>query len=172
MTKFMFPILGAWLLQAMYGAVDMLVVGRFGTDAGISAVTTGGNIINLITAVIISLTMGLTILISQYLGEKRPETISEAIGGGIFFFAVFAMFLLILGAPLWTRLLNAPAETFELTLQYVRICGAGMIFAVAYNVISGIFRGMGNSRLQLFFVAIACVVNIFGDLFFVAAQFI
>ena len=171
MTKFMFPVLGAWLLQAMYGAVDMLVVGKFGTDAGISAVATGGNIINLVTAIIISLTMGLTILISRYLGGKRQEAIGDAIGGGIIFFAffaIFAMLLLIFGAPLWAKLLNAPTEAFSLTLQYVRICGAGMIFVVAYNVISGIFRGIGNSKLPLFFVAIACVVNIIGDLVFVA----
>lgn len=171
MTKFMFPILGAWLLQAMYGAVDMLVVGKFGTDTGISAVATGGNIINLVTAIIISLTMGLTILISRYLGEKRHEIIGDVIGGGIIFFALFAIFamlLLIFGAPIWAKLLNAPAEAFSLTLQYVRICGAGMIFVVAYNVISGIFRGMGNSKLPLIFVAIACVVNIIGDLIFVA----
>lgn len=171
MTKFMLPILGAWLLQAMYGAVDMLVVGKFGTQAGISAVATGGNIINLVTAIIISLTMGLTILISRYLGERRPERIGDAIGGGIIFFALFAVFamvVLLLGAPLWAALLNAPEEAFSLTLQYIRICGAGMIFVVAYNVISGIFRGMGNSRLPLLFVAIACCVNIVGDLFFVA----
>lgn len=171
MTKFMFPVLGAWLLQAMYGAVDMLIVGKFGTDAGISAVATGGNIINLVTAIIIALTMGLTILISRYMGEKRQELIGDVIGGGIIFFAVFAIFamlLLIFGAPLWANLLNAPTEAYSLTLQYVRICGAGMVFVVAYNVISGVFRGMGNSKLPLIFVAIACVVNIIGDLILVA----
>ncbi len=171
LVQFMVPILGALVLQAMYGAVDMLVVGQFGTSAGISAVATGSNIVNLVTFIISSLTMGVTVLISRYLGEQKRERIGKVIGGAICFFAVFtiaAMILLLLGAPLFAKLLNAPAEAVKLTHTYVRICGGGLVFVVAYNVISGIFRGMGNSKLPLIFVGIACVVNILGDLFFVA----
>lgn len=171
LVKFMLPVLGALVLQAMYGAVDMLVVGRFGTDASISAVATGSNIINLVTFVITSLTMGVTVLISRYLGEKKQERIGGVIGGAICFFAVFTlavMILLLLGAPLFAGWLNAPEEAYKLSNSYVRICGGGICFVVAYNVISGIFRGLGNSRLPLVFVGIACVVNIVGDLVFVA----
>lgn len=171
LVKFMIPILGALVLQAMYGAVDMLVVGQFGTDAGISAVATGSNIVNLITFIISSLTMGVTVLISRYLGEQKTERIGGVIGGAICFFTAFtlvAMVLLLAGAPLFAKWLNAPEEAFELTNTYVRICGGGLIFVVAYNVISGIFRGLGNSKLPLIFVSIACVVNIVGDLLFVA----
>lgn len=171
LLKFMFPILGALILQAMYGAVDLLVVGQFGTQASISAVATGGNIINLVTFVITALTMGVTVLISRYLGEQRPERIGGVIGSAVCFFACFsvaAMLLLIAGAPVFAGWLNAPEEAFALTNTYVRICGGGILFVVAYNVISGIFRGLGNSRLPLLFVAIACVVNIVGDLLFVA----
>lgn len=171
LIRFMFPILGALILQAMYGAVDLLVVGQFGTSASISAVATGGNIINLVTFVITALTMGVTVLISRYLGEQKPEKIGAVIGSAICFFACFsigAMCLLLVGAPVFAGWLNAPQEAFELTNTYVRICGAGILFVVAYNVISGIFRGLGNSRLPLIFVAIACVVNIVGDLLLVA----
>lgn len=171
LVKFMVPVLGALILQAMYGAVDLLVVGKFGTDAGISAVATGSNIINLVTFVISSLTMGVTVLISRYLGEQRTGRIGKVIGGAICFFAVFSaviMLVLLAGAPILSTWLNAPAEAFDLTNQYVRICGAGIAFVVAYNVISGIFRGLGNSRLPLIFVCIACMVNIAGDLLFVA----
>lgn len=171
LVKFMIPVLGALILQAMYGAVDLLVVGQFGTDAGISAVSTGSSVINLVTFVITSLTMGVTVLISRYLGEKRSERVGAVIGGAICFFILFAMVLtviLIIGAPLFASLLNAPEEAFYLTNQYVRICGAGIVFVIAYNVISGVFRGLGNSRLPLVFVAIACVVNVVGDLIFVA----
>ena len=73
LIRFMIPILGALVLQAMYGAVDLLVVGQFGTDAGISAVSTGSNVINLVTFVISELTMGVTVLIGRYLGENRNE---------------------------------------------------------------------------------------------------
>ena len=78
LIRFMIPVLGALILQAMYGAVDLLVVGQFGTDAGISAVATGSNIINLVTFVITSLTMGVTVLIGRYLGEGRNEKVGRA----------------------------------------------------------------------------------------------
>ncbi len=171
LVKFMLPVLGALVLQAMYGAVDLLVVGQFGTSAGISAVATGTNIVNLFTFVIAALTMGVTVLISRYLGEGRNERIGKVIGGAIAFFIAFAVIatvVLLLLAPVFASLLNAPAEAFDLTVLYVRICGAGMVFVIAYNVISGIFRGLGNSKLPLIFVAIACMVNIVGDLLFVA----
>lgn len=171
LIRFMIPVLGALILQAMYGAVDLLVVGQFGTDAGISAVATGSNIINLVTFVITSLTMGVTVLIGRYLGEGRNEKVGRVIGGAICFFTAFAavvMVMLLVGAPLFSGWLNAPEAAFSLTNDYVRICGAGMIFVVAYNVISGIFRGLGNSKLPLIFVSIACLVNIVGDLVFVA----
>ena len=171
LVKFMIPVLGALILQAMYGAVDLLVVGQFGTDAGISAVATGSNVINLVTFVITALVMGVTVLISRYLGEKRNERIGGVIGGTVCFFVIFTvviMALLLLMAPVFASLLNAPEQAYELTVQYVRICGVGIVFVVAYNVISGIFRGLGNSKLPLIFVLIACFVNVIGDLLFVA----
>lgn len=171
LLKFMIPILGALILQAMYGAVDLLVVGQFGTDAGISAVSTGSNVINLVTFIITGLTMGVTVLISRYLGEKKTEKIGKVIGGAVAFFLVltaFLMAILLIFAPVFAGWLNAPKEAYELTVTYVRICGVGLVFVVSYNVISGIFRGLGNSKLPLVFVAIACVVNIVGDLLFVA----
>lgn len=171
LIRFMIPILGALVLQAMYGAVDLLVVGQFGTKAGISAVATGSNIVNLVTFVITGLTMGVTVLIGRYLGEKQVKRIGKIIGGAISFFAVLAVVLmafLLVGAPVFTKLLNTPKEAFDLTVTYIRICGAGIVFVVAYNVISGIFRGLGNSKLPLIFVAVACAVNIVGDLLFIA----
>ena len=171
LIKFMLPILGALILQAMYGAVDLLIVGQFGTDAGISGVATGSNVINLVTFICVAMTMGVTVIIGQHLGEERPEKISETIGGAIWFFAISAVaiaILLLIFAPQCAMLLNAPEEAFDLTVQYVRICGVGMIFVVAYNFISAVFRGLGNSKFPLLFVFIACCANIVGDLLFVA----
>ena len=171
LTKFMVPVLLALILQAMYGAVDLLVVGWFGSSEGISAVATGSNIIHFVTITVTGLTMGITVLISRYIGEKREERVGKVIGTGICFFLVLGIVLsviLLLFAEGITTLMQTPKDAYELTVQYVRICGGGMIFIVAYNVISGIFRGLGNSRLPLLFVAIACVVNIIGDLIFVA----
>ncbi len=171
MIQFMTPILGALILQAMYGAVDLLIVGQFGTTAGISGVSTGSNIINMITFTISGLAMGVTVLIGRYLGENRQERIGKVIGGVISFFLataiVMTIILLVFARPA-AILMQAPAEALDLTVLYIRICGGGIVFVIAYNVISSIFRGLGNSRLPLLFVAIACVVNIIGDLILVA----
>ena len=171
MIQFMFPILGALILQAMYGAVDMLIVGRFGSEAGISAVSTGSNIMNLITFILCALAAGVTILMGHYLGERATEKIGKLLGSAIAFFAVVAViftFVLLIFAEPAAKLMQAPEEALDLTVQYIRICGGGFVFVVSYNLISCIFRGMGNSRLPLLFVAIACVVNIVGDLLLVA----
>lgn len=171
MIQFMFPILGALVLQAMYGAVDMLVVGHFGTNAGISAVSTGSSIMNLLTFVLNALATGVTILLGKYLGEKRNDQIGSLIGNAISFFLILAAILsvvLILFARPIAVLMRAPEEAVALTAQYIRICGIGFLFVVFYNLISCIFRGLGNSQLPLLFVAIACVVNIVGDLLLIA----
>lgn len=171
MLKFMIPVLGALILQAMYGAVDILVVGWFGTTAGISGVSTGSNIVNLIIFTVAGLSMGITVLIGKYIGEQRTEKVGRVIGGAICLFLVMSVVIaagmLIFARPL-AVLMQAPKEALNLTVLYVRICGGGIIFIIAYNVISSIFRGLGNSRLPLIFVAIACGVNIVGDLLFVA----
>ncbi len=171
LVLFMIPIFGALVLQAMYGAVDLMIVGWFGTTAGISAVSTGSNMINLVVFTVTGLAMGVTVLISRYIGEKKTENIGKVIGGVIWFFAILAAVLtvvLLLAAPALAKLMQAPEEALELTTLYVRICGGGIVFVIAYNVISSIFRGMGNSKLPLIFVAIACVVNVIGDLVLVA----
>lgn len=171
LVKFMVPILGALILQAMYGAVDILVVGRFGTTAGISGVSTGSNIVNLVTFTVAGFSMGVTVLIGNYIGRKEPERAGRVIGGAICFFlavAVLASVCMLVFARPFAILMQAPEEALDLTVLYVRICGGGIVFIIAYNLISSIFRGLGDSKLPLIFVGIACVVNIIGDLVLVA----
>ena len=171
LSLFMLPILGALVLQAAYGAVDLLVVGRFGSTSGLSAVSTGSQVLNLVTFVVTQFAMGITVLIARYLGEKRPEQIGSVIGGGVVVFAIISVILFIvmitLARPI-SVLMQAPAEALGLTTSYVRICGGGIIFIVAYNLLSAIFRGLGDSKSPLLFVLVACIVNIFGDLLLVA----
>ena len=171
LLRFMIPILGALILQAMYGAVDILVVGWFGTTAGISGVSTGSSIVNLITFTITGLTMGVTVVMGQYMGEKKEEKVGQVVGGAIWLFLVLAFIIaaamLVFARPL-AVLMQAPEEALDLTVLYVRICGGGIFFIIAYNVISSIFRGIGDSSMPLVFVGIACVVNIIGDLLFIA----
>ena len=170
LALFMLPILGALVLQAAYGAVDLLVVGHFGTTSGLSAVSTGSQVLNLVTFVVTQFAMGVTVLIARYLGEKKPQYIGQVIGGAAVVFALIAavLFVALVGfARPISVLMQAPAEAVELTSSYVRICGAGIFFIVAYNVMSAIFRGLGDSRSPLLFVLVACIVNIFGDLLLV-----
>ena len=171
LALFMLPILGALVLQAAYGAVDLLVVGHFGTTSGLSAVSTGSQVLNLVTFVVTQFAMGITVLIARYLGEKRPQYIGQVIGGGAVVFALMAaaLFVVLVGfARPVSVLMQAPAEAVSQTAGYVRICGAGIFFIVAYNVLSAIFRGLGDSKSPLLFVLVACIVNIFGDLVLVA----
>ena len=171
LVAFMMPILGALILQAAYGAVDLLVVGRFGSTSGLSAVSTGSQVLNLVTCVVIQFAMGITVLIARYLGEKRPERIGAVIGGGAVVFTMMsvALFIAMVGfARPISVLMQAPAEAVDLTASYVRICGAGIFFIVAYNLLSAIFRGLGDSKSPLLFVLVACIVNIIGDLVLVA----
>lgn len=168
---FMLPVLGALILQAAYGAVDLLVVGRFGSTSGLSAVSTGSQVLNLVTFVVIQFAMGITVLIARYLGEKKPQQIGAVIGGAVVVFALISIGLFIImvcfARPI-SVLMQAPAEAVDLTSQYVRICGSGIFFIVAYNLMSAIFRGLGDSKSPLLFVLVACIVNVIGDLFFVA----
>lgn len=171
LVRFMLPILGALVLQAMYGAVDILVVGQFGSSDAISAVSTGSNLVNMITFTMAGFTMGVTILMGRYIGEKRTERLGRVIGGAICFFAALSLaitVLMLIFARQLSQLMQAPAEALNSTVTYVMICGGGIIFIMAYNFISSIFRGLGNSKLPLIFVGIACVVNVIGDLLFVA----
>ena len=171
LLRFMVPILGALILQAAYGAVDLLVVGRFGSTSGLSGVSTGSQVLNLVTFVVTQLAMGITVLIARYLGEKKEEQIGSIIGGGTVVFAVISLVLFVVmvgfARPI-AVLMQAPEEAVELTAAYIRICGAGIFFIVAYNVLSAIFRGLGDSNSPLLFVFVACSVNVVGDLVLVA----
>ena len=171
LALFMLPILGALVLQAAYGAVDLLVVGRFGSTSGLSAVSTGSQVLNLVTFVVTQLSMGVTVLIARYLGEKQPKYIGPVIGGAAVVFTILSavLFLVMVGlARPISVLMQAPAEAVDLTASYVRICGGGIFFIVAYNMLAAIFRGLGDSKSPLLFVLVACIFNIIGDLVLVA----
>ena len=171
LVAFMMPVLGALILQAAYGAVDLLVVGRFGSTSGLSAVSTGSQVLNLVTFVVVQFAMGITVLIARYLGEKRPEQIGSVIGGAVLVFTCISVGLFILmvcfARPI-SILMQAPTEAVGLTADYVRICGSGIFFIVAYNLMSAIFRGLGDSKSPLLFVLVAYIVNVVGDLVLVA----
>ena len=170
LVTFALPVLFALFLQALYGGIDLLIVGRYAATGDVSGVSTGSMLLQMVTGVITGLAMGVTVLVGQSIGEKNAQKAGRAVGSGVFLFLVLGMILsvaIVLGAGLLAQMMHAPADAFAQTVSYVRICGAGFLFVVAYNVLGSIFRGLGDSRTPLITVAIACMVNVCGDLLFV-----
>ena len=174
LIRFALPVLLALFLQTMYGAVDLLIVGQFGGDIAdvyVSAVSTGSQIMQTVTVVITGLAMGLTVFVGMKIGAGQKEEAGRIIGSGIGLFGVIAAVLtavMLLTAPLLAGVMHAPQEAFDETVTYIFICSAGVVFIIAYNLLGSIFRGIGDSKMPLVTVAIACALNIIGDLLFVA----
>ena len=171
LLRFMLPVLFAMFLQSLYGAVDLLVVGQFGTDADVSAVSTGSQILQTLTNLIVSFSMGITVAVAQRIGQKRPKDAAQTNGTGLFIFAITgAVFTVIstIGAGWLATIMHAPKEAFNLTKNYIRVCGGGFLIITAYNLLGSIFRGLGDAKTPLIAVGIACVFNIIGDLVFVS----
>lgn len=171
LISFAFPVLLALFLQAMYGAADLIIVGKFAGTYEQSGVASGSQLFNMITMVITGLTMGVTVFVGNAIGAQKKEKAGQGIGTGIMIFTLVAICISLLVIPCSDFLANsmhAPIEAFAQTSAYIRICGIGTIFIVAYNVIGAIFRGIGDSKTPLFTVAIACVINIFADIVLVA----
>ena len=162
LIRFALPVLLALVLQALYGAVDLLVVGRFALTEDASGVATGSMVMHTATMAATGLAIGITVLVGELIGQGRPEEAGRAIGGGIFLSAVVAAgltaLLVLLAGPL-AALMQAPPEAFTQAADYIRVCGAGAVFIVAYNVLGSVFRGIGDSKTPLFTVAVACTVS-------------
>lgn len=170
LLQFALPFLLANLLQALYGAADLLIVGQFASSAGVSAVATGSQVMQTITGIVLGLTTGGTVLIGQYLGAGKSRDITETIGTMATVFGGMAVILTVIMLTLTnsiTRIMHTPVEAIEATKQYVFICSIGIPFIIGYNVVSGILRGLGNSKASLRFIAVACFTNILGDLLLV-----
>lgn len=170
LLRFMLPVLFAMFLQAMYGAVDLLIVGKFCTNADVSAVSTGSQIILTLTDLLVSFSMGITVAVGQKLGQKRSNQAVQIIGTGLVIFALLGLLFTVIsvfGADVLARIMKAPEEAFDITKSYIRVCGLGFLVITAYNLLGSIFRGLGDSRTPLIAVGIACICNIIGDLIFV-----
>lgn len=171
LLSFAFPVFLSLLLQAMYGAADLMIVGQFSGTSEQSGVATGSQLFSIITMVITGLSMGVTVFVGHAIGCGQRERAGRGIGAGIAIFILVAAGLtaiVVPGSNLLTAWMHAPQEAFSPTSSYVRICGIGTIFIVAYNVIGAVFRGIGDSKTPLITVAIACIVNIAGDLILIA----
>ncbi|MCM1105340.1 MAG: MATE family efflux transporter [Blautia sp.] len=166
---FSLPYLLSCFLQTFYGMADLFIAGQFCGKAVITAISTGSQIMHMVTVIIVGLAMGSTVLISQAVGAGRQKEASLAVGNTVTLFLAVAiaatiLALLCLGGII--RIMSVPAEAVADTRMYLAICFGGIVFITAYNIISCIFRGLGDSRTPMYFIAIACVSNILLDVLF------
>ncbi len=172
LISFAIPFLLANLLQALYGAVDLWVVGRFGGGKiGVASVSNGSEMMHLVMAFIMGLTTGATVLIGQFFGAGDKRNTSRSVGMTLSFSALMgiaATLAMVLLSPLLVQALHTPQEAAKDTLAYLKICSWGILFIFGYNALSAIFRGFGNSLAPLVFAGIACTCNIIGDFLLVA----
>lgn len=166
MLRFAGPFLLTIIVQNLYGAVDLLVVGQFATTADVSAVTIGSQLMSMVTQLVIGFATGTTVLIGQYFGAKNEEGLSKVTGTSITIFCSFA--LVITGAFLLTYkffigLMQTPAEAITATGEYIFVCTIGIVFITGFNIISSLMMGIGNTKTPFLFIIVACIINIVLD---------
>lgn len=170
---FSLPYLLSYFLQTLYGMADLFIVGQFEGVESITAVSVGSQVMHMLTVMIVGLAMGSTVMIGNCIGADRKEDASAAVGNTAVLFmgvaAALTVSLLILVHPI-VRVMSTPQEAVADTVRYLTICFIGIPFITAYNIISSIFRGMGDSKSPMYFIGIACGVNIFLDYLFIGGM--
>ena len=172
LLSFSLPFLLSYFLQTLYGMADLFMIGRFNSVDSTTAVSVGSQVMHMLTVMIVGLAMGSTVMIGRSIGAQRPEEAGAAIGNTVTLFmglsvAATALLLALVG-PIVSAM-STPAEAAAGTAAYLTICFLGIPFITAYNIISSIFRGLGDSKSPMYFVAIACAANILLDLLFIGA---
>ena len=166
---FSLPYLLSYFLQTLYGMADLFIIGRFGGVASTTAVSVGSQIMHMLTVMIVGLAMGTTVGIGQAVGARNKERAAQNIGNTVTLFMAISVVLTIILLALVRRIvsiISTPAEAVDGTVNYLTICFIGIPFITAYNIISSIFRGMGDSKSPMYFIAVACVANIGLDYLF------
>ena len=167
---FTLPYLLSYFLQTLYGMADLYITGRFCGVDSITAVANGSQVMHMLTVIIVGLAMGSTVIIGHAVGAGNMRDAEAAIGNTVtLFMAVSLGFTAVLVAavrPL-VGLIGVPAEAVPGTVQYLTICFIGIPFITAYNIISSIFRGLGDSKSPMYFIAVACAANIALDILFI-----
>lgn len=170
LLMFALPFIGANFLQALYGAADLIIVGKFCESSVVSAVAIGSHLLQTLTFFITGLTVSATVLIGKAFGARQYENILKIINTMTICFVIAAIVLSLLLIVFDNQLLHAlqtPQEAFSSAKDYVLVCSFGLMFVFAYNAISAILRGLGNSIAPMYFVAVSCAINIFADILLV-----
>ena len=169
---FSLPYLLSYFLQTLYGMADLFIIGQFDEVASTTAVSIGSQVMHMLTVMLVGLAMGTTVSIARAVGGRDHKQVSESVGNTVTLFfglsIVLTAVLLLLVRPI-VGVMSTPAEAVDGTVAYLTICFLGIPFITAYNIISSIFRGMGDSKSPMYFIAIACAANIALDYLFIGA---
>ena len=163
LLQFAVPYLLANVLQALYGGADLFVVGQFDDAASVAGVAIGSQVMQTVTGIILGLTTGITVLIGIATGARNHRELARIIGSSVWLFGMLGVVLTVVMTVLHNpiaRLMHTPVEAMVDSEHYLLICSLGIPFIIGYNVVCGILRGLGDSRTPLYFVALACVINI------------
>lgn len=169
---FSLPYLLSYFLQTLYGMADLFIIGQFNGVESTTAVSIGSQVMHMLTVMIVGLAMGSTVMIGRAVGAKETKRAASTVGNTITMFmslsVVCTILLLVLVRPI-VSVMSTPLEAVTGTVNYLMICFIGIPFITAYNIISSIFRGMGDSKSPMYFIAVACVCNIILDYVFIGA---
>ncbi|KXT40398.1 MATE domain protein [Bacteroides ovatus] len=166
LLQFAVPFLIANVLQALYGGADLFVVGQYDDSASVAAVAIGSQVMQTITGIILGITTGTTVLIAIATGAKDNRKVAFTIGSSVWLFSITGVVLTLVMVLFHSRiaeLMHTPVEAMVDTKNYILVCSLGILFIVGYNVVCGILRGLGDSKTPLYFVGLACVINIVLD---------
>ena len=170
LIRFASLYLVSYFLQTLYGMADLFIVGQYNGADVISAVAIGSQIMHMLTVIIVGLAMGTTVLASRATGAGDNKSAAKVIGNSAVMFLIFsviATILLIAACPLIISAMSVPKESIEQTSYYLLVCFAGIPFITAYNIFASVYRGLGDSKSPMIFVAIACTLNIILDFIFI-----
>lgn len=171
LIRFSVPLLIGNLAQQLYSTVDSIVVGAYVGDGALAAVGASGPILNLLLVLFMGISVGASVMVSQYFGARDRERLEETVGTTITATVVSSIFIMVVG-PLITppvmSALGTPEEIYDMSCTYLIILFAGIIGSAFYNILSGVLRGLGDSVMPVIFLIIACLLNIVLDVWFVA----
>ena len=169
---FSVPYLLSYFLQTLYGMADLFIVGQYENVAATTAVSIGSQVMHMLTVMIVGLAMGTTVTIGQAVGGGNRKKAAQAVGNTVTLFMALSVALaalLLLAVRPIVSVMSTPAEAVEGTVRYLTVCFIGIPFITAYNITSSVFRGLGDSKSPMYFIAVACVANIALDYLFIGA---
>ena len=158
-VSFSLPYLLSYFLQTLYGMADLFIIGQFNGVDSITAVSVGGQVMHMLTVMIVGLAMGSTVTIAKAVGGRDLAQTSRAVGNTVTLFmgvSAGATALLLIFVKSVAAVMSTPVEAFSETVAYLTICFVGIPFITAYNIISSVFRGLGDSKSPMYFIAVAC----------------